>query len=107
MLCAKCFVSAAPRVIILQQDMTNEKFKLVCVSTGSPPTNVIWTKDNSTLHIDGATYKMTQTVTNRTSSTYENVLIIEDSIDSLPGEYSCAVANVFGISNKEITTGKG
>ena len=72
---------AAPTISDLEFDASSRT--LTCTSTGSPATNVTWTKDGvtltmdgDTLTVDGLTYSMTQTVTVRGSSTYENVLTL-------------------------------
>ena len=105
----RSFISGAPvaRVVSLMQDTSNDTFTLVCVTTDSPPTNLLWTKDDVPLSINGTTHTLTQTILDRRRSTYKNVLVIEDSVDRLPGEYSCAVSNLFGTSDKEIITGNG
>lgn len=59
-------------------------------------------QDGVPININGTTHN---TVIDRRRFTYENVIEVEDSIDGLPGEYSCAVNNRFGTSNS--TTGKG
>ena len=52
---------------------------LICESTGSPATTVSWMKDGLLLTTDGSTgYTLTQTVTDRLSSTYSNVLTVSD-----------------------------
>ena len=66
---------------------------LTCFSTGSPATNVTWTRNRQPLTIDGSRYQLTPTVTNRSLSTYENVLTISD-IDRC--SYTCTVTNALG-----------
>ena len=54
-----------------------ESRTLTCVSTGSPATTVSWMRDG--LSIDDSTgYTLTQTVTDRASSTYSNVLTVSE-----------------------------
>ena len=71
---------------------------LTCTSTDSPATTVTWTKDGAILTVDGQIYSMAQTVTDRRTSTYENVLILPASGD-ISGTYSCQVGNALGDSN--------
>ena len=71
---------------------------VTCVSTGSPATTVSWMKDGQPLNItdDGSTdYTLTQTVTNRVSSTYYNVLTVSEGV-SVAGTYTCTVTNDLG-----------
>ena len=76
---------------------------LTCPSTGSPATTVTWTKDGATLTVDGATYSMTQTVTDRRTSTYENVLTISSDATSIVGDYTCTVSNALGSDSVNFT----
>ena len=76
---------------------------LTCTSTGSPATTVTWTKDGATLTVDGATYSMTQTVTDRRTSTYENVLTISSDATSIVGDYTCTVSNALGSDSVDFT----
>ena len=66
--------SAPPTVSSLTYDSDTQT--LTCTSTDSPATNVTWTKEGNTLTVDGTTYNMTQTVIDRRTSTYENVLTL-------------------------------
>ena len=54
--------------------------------------------DGDTLTVDGTTYSMTQNVTVRGASTYENVLTLPATGD-ISGTYSCQVWNALGDSN--------
>ena len=51
-------------------------------------------KDGQSLSIDGSTYQLTQTVTNRASSTYSNVLTVSETASTgVTGTYICTVSN--------------
>ena len=64
---------------------------VTCTSTGWPATQVTWIKDDDILTSD-STYSMSQTITDRTESTYENVLnVMGSSQDDLLGTYECEV----------------
>ena len=71
---------------------------MTCVSTGSPATTVSWMKDGLPLITDGSTdYTLTQTVTDRVSSTYSNVLTVsEGAPGGVAGTYNCTVTNDLG-----------
>ena len=69
---------------------------VTCVSTGSPATTVSWMKDGQPLITDDSTdYTLTQTVTDRVSSTYYNVLTVSEGV-SVAGTYTCTVTNDLG-----------
>ena len=79
-----------------------ESRTLTCVSTGSPATTVSWMRDG--LSIDDSThYTHTQTVTDRASSTYSNVLrVSEGAPGGVAGTYTCTVYNLLGNSTREV-----
>ena len=87
---------AAPTISDLEFDAASRT--LTCTSTGSPATTVTWTKDGDTLTVDGTTYSMTQNVTDRSASTYENVFTLPATGD-ISGTYSCQVGNALGNSS--------
>ena len=74
---------------------------LTCVSTGSPATNVSWTKDGAPLTSD---YTISQTVIDRSTSTYSNVLTV--SPEGAAGTYNCTVSNDLG-SNSSVVVALG
>ena len=88
---------APPNILALTVQLLNSFPTLICTSTGSPATNVTWTRDGQPLTIDGSTYRMVQTVANRNNSTYENVLTINQTLASTVGStFICGVSNVIG-----------
>ena len=77
---------------------------LTCVYTGSPATTVSWEKDGVPLSIDGSSYQLTQTVTDRASSTHSIVLTVSETAPtSVAGSYSCTVSNQIGSDQKSVT----
>ena len=80
-----------------------ENRTLTCVSTGSPATTVSWMKDGQPLTIDGSIYHLTQTITDRSSSTYSNVLTVSETAPSgVAGTYNCTVTNELGSDSSEV-----
>ena len=83
---------------------------LVCNSTGSPATNVLWTFNdepistslNNLLHISES-----KVVVDRQKSTYSSILNINGSFEDIVGQYSCQVRNKLGISDKVTKAIKG
>ena len=76
---------------------------VVCLSQNSPPTTVRWTRDGSTIEVDGEGYEMMQMVTERQSySRFQNTLLIKNAVD-LAGNhrYCCRVSNSAGTSSSE------
>ena len=52
-------------------------FTLTCVTTGGPPTNVTWTRDNTEIdYQSNSNFTFSRTVTNFTTSTYNNTLTV-------------------------------
>ena len=60
-------------------------------------------KDGDVLDIDGVKYKTYQTVTNRRTSTYQNILVVDDVIENITGNYTCKVTNRFGSSTRDLS----
>ena len=81
-----------------------ESHTLTCVSTGSPATIVSWMRDGRPLIIDGSTYHLTQSITDRSSSTYSNVLTVSETAPSGAGTtYICNVTNDLGSDSRNFT----
>ena len=75
---------------------------LDCLTQNSPPTNVTWTKDGSTIRW----MEMMQMVTERQSySRYRNTLLIKDAAE-LAGNHSfcCRVSNAAGTTYQCVAT---
>ncbi len=96
--------SAAPVVTSLW-NIASSQFTLICTSTTSPATTVVWTKDGTTLSFDGTHYQHSQVLTNRRSSTYENILTSSGTPTNTKGNYTCTVSNRFGTSSQSIAVG--
>ena len=91
-----CLSPATDLPTITNLTYQEEDRTVTCVSTGSPATTVSWMKDGQPLTTDGSTdYTLTQTVTNRVSSTYSNVLTVSEGV-SVAGIYNCTVTNDLG-----------
>ena len=87
---------AADPPIITDLTYQEESRTLTCVSTVSPATTVSWMKDGQPLTTDGSSYyTLTQTVTDRTNSTYSNVLTASNGT-GVAGNYTCTVTNDLG-----------
>ena len=87
--------SVTPNITSLMYD--DAARTLTCVSTGSPATTVTWEKDGVPLSNDSCIYQLTQTVTDRTTSTYSNVLTVSEATPTgVAGTYTCTVSNQIG-----------
>ena len=96
------FHPVSPTITNLTYD--KETHTLTCVSTGSPATTVSWVKDGVPLSIDGSTYQLTQTITDRVSSTYSNVLTVSETAPTgIAGTYTCTVSNDLGSESINLT----
>ena len=55
-------------------------------------------RDGDSATVNGVTYQLSQTLTNRTQSTYDNVLTITEPLTSLAGSnFTCQVENALGM----------
>ena len=60
-------------------------------------------KDGLSLSIDDSTYQLTQTVTDRASSTYSNVLTVSETAPTgVAGAYTCTVSNDLGSGSDNV-----
>ena len=82
---------------------------LTCTSTTSIATTVTFmregivingiVRDGDSATVNGVTYQLSQTLTNRIQSTYDNVLTITEALSSLAGStFTCQVENALGQS---------
>ena len=74
---------------------------LFCFSLNSPPTKIVWEKDNMTLSLDSSSGKYTTSkmLVNRTTSAYVSTLTVDGVLEDVVAEYSCTVVNSIGTSN--------
>ena len=57
-------------------------------------------RDGESVVIGGVTYELAQTVTDRTQSTYQNVLTINQPLSDIEGStFTCSVENTLGASS--------
>ena len=67
-----------------------------------------WERDGEELYQnDTANYEFSQTLVDRTTSTYNNTLTINGTIEDVVGEYSCIVSNTLGTSDTVMKAVKG
>ena len=104
-----CIISGAPILLDFLFSHTESPYIFTCVSSLSPPTEVIWEVDGERIYFNDSysDYDFTQTLVNCTTSTYYNTLSINGTIDDVIGEYSCTVVNSLGSSNTLTKTIKG
>ena len=76
---------------------------MICISTKSPATVVSWMKDKVIINESSTDYTLTQTVTNRATSTYSNVLTVRMGA-SVVGTYICNVSNELGSYSEVVVT---
>ena len=66
-------------------------FTLTCVTTGGPPNNVVWRKNNIEIDYEsGQSITFSRTVTNFVNSTYNNTLTVTGRH---PGQYNMVASN--------------
>lgn len=78
---------------------------LTCISTGGPATNVTWRMGGSELTVDGSMYQFMQTLTEKSTATYTNILtIVSTDLTTIIGSnFTCEVENSRGTATMNIT----
>ena len=104
-----CLLAGAPIISDFIFSLTESPFTFTCVSSLSPPTEVIWEVDGERIYFNDSysDYNLHQTLVNRTTSTYYNTLTVNGTIEDVIGEYSCTIVNSLGSSNTLNKTIKG
>ena len=73
---------------------------MICISTRSPATVVSWMKDGVIIDESSTDYTLTQTITDRATSTYSNVVTVNEG--GVAGTYICNVSNELGSDSKDV-----
>ena len=69
--------------------------------------SVTWTKNGEPVEIDGIKNLLTQDITSRAASTYDNVLTVNAQPGETAGNYCCSVTNAVGSASRCVeVTGK-
>ena len=85
-------------------DYNEDNQTLTCISSRSPATVVSWINDGVIINESSTHYTLTQTLTDRASSTYTNVLTMNEIAigGDVTGTWTCTVSNKLGSDSKEI-----
>ena len=87
---------------IMDMEYDEDSRRVRCISTGSPATNVTWMKDGVIIDESSTDYTLTQTVTNRATSTYTNIVTVNvGAPGGVAGIYICTVTNDLGTATNE------
>ena len=73
---------------------------MICISTRSPATVVSWMKDGVIIDESSTDHTLTQTITDRATSTYSNVVTVNEG--GVAGTYICNVSNELGSDSKDV-----
>ena len=105
-----CYVLGHLQISSVQKVPSPEPFIVInCSTTGLPPTRVIWTKGETQL-VNNQMYQLSQFPSDRVTSTYSNLLAINQTLQQLRGVYRCAVNSEQtgtnqSTSSRTVTTG--
>ena len=88
---------------IMDMEYDEDSRSVRCISTGSPATVVTWMKDGVIIDESSTDYSLTQTVTNRATSTYNNIVTVnEGAPGGVAGIYNCTVTNELGTATDHV-----
>ena len=80
--------------------------QVICVSSGSPATRVMWSENGKPLDTDlSLSHSSFQVVTDRAGAVYSNVLVVREMV--VGSNYSCTVTNDLGSSSMDIIVNSG
>ena len=81
----------------IEDETTDALVTVYCLTSSSPPTTVVWSRDGVKVPVDGVKYETHQSVIDRRNSYYRNLLIVRDTIGiTHRPTYICSVTNVAG-----------
>ena len=93
--------TATPTIMDIVYD--EESRSVRCISTGSPATVVSWMKDGVIIDESSTDYTLTQTITDRATSTYNNILTVNvGAPGGVAGTYICTVTNELGSATDQL-----
>ena len=93
--------TVSPTIMGMEYDEDSRSVR--CISTGSPATVVSWMKDGVIIDESSTDYTLTQTITNRATSTYNNILTVnEGAPGGVTGTYTCTVTNELGSATDQV-----
>ena len=95
-----------PVKIISLDEISGTVFTLNCTSTGSPPTNLTWTKDGQVITSDN-NYEVIQTLRNGVTTTYDNILKVHSQLSEIVGTYTCMIDNSVSVTVERTLTIRG
>ena len=87
----------------MDMEYDEESRSVRCISTGSPATVVTWIKDGVIIDESSTDYTLTQTITDRATSTYTNIVAVnEGATGGVAGTYICNVTNELGTATDQV-----
>ena len=73
-----------------------------CSTTGLPPTSILWTRGSVQL-VNNQVYQLSQLLSDRATSTYSNLLTINQTLQNLKGIYGFAATSEQTGTNQSTT----
>ena len=93
------YTTAGPVMTGMDINVEKSPYNVICNSSGSPPTNVIWTFKGEVIDIKNGPYTERKELVDRHTSAYKNVLTINANLKEVLGNYSCRIVNDLGESD--------
>ena len=93
-------IETAPVSVLSLQETSADDFSLNCSSTGSPPTNITWTKDGETVTMN-ENFTAIQYLRDGVTARYDNILIISLPPAEVIGTYTCSIHNLVSVPSEE------
>ena len=106
--CWQIFDSVPPVIEDLNYGLSSEGlYSVTCITSGTPPTSVTWTRNGVVITVNESMYQSTQVLIDRNGTIYGSFLTINGTFEDAVGDYSCTAENSLGASDTVNRTIKG
>lgn len=103
-----CSISHVPATlqVLHARRVSQSPLVINCMSTGLPPTQAVWSRGSQILN-DSEVYQKDSHLINRATSTYSNILTINQNIQDVSGNFACSISSTTTgpAQSSSITTG--
>ena len=90
---------------VVENATTNALLEVICKTSVSPPTKVMWMCDGESVDTEGTEFEQYKVVTDRYNVRYDNILTVKNATYAAGRHhYTCIIKNSQGNTTESITT---